>query len=101
MLLFGLRRTRQHWWAIRVKRALPSQSSRGGASQSRSAQIRHQLPLVAQASYPGLIDRKPYEIDMGRSSKPAPNVTPHAWLRKALPRRRLLNMLGRYAFTLP
>src|SRR4051794_1382340 len=30
------------------------------------------------------------EIDMGRSSKPAPNVTPHAWLRKALPRRRLL-----------
>src|SRR3954447_25620012 len=29
------------------------------------------------------------EIDMGRSSKSAPNVTPHAWLRKALPRRRL------------
>src|SRR3954451_13071171 len=30
------------------------------------------------------------DIDMCRSSKPAPNVTPHAWLRKALPRRRLL-----------
>src|SRR3954462_9729025 len=29
------------------------------------------------------------EIDMGRSSKSAPNFTPHAWLRKALPRRRL------------
>src|SRR3954451_13778889 len=30
------------------------------------------------------------EIDMCRSSEPAPNFTPHAWLRKALPRRRLL-----------
>src|SRR3954469_23241109 len=30
------------------------------------------------------------DIDMGRSSKPAPNFTPHARLRKALPRRRLL-----------
>src|SRR3954466_6724218 len=29
------------------------------------------------------------EIDMCRSSKPAPNVTPHAWLRKALPSRPL------------
>src|SRR3954453_15517145 len=29
------------------------------------------------------------EIDMCRSSKSAPNFTPHAWLRKALPRRRL------------
>src|SRR3954447_20709457 len=29
------------------------------------------------------------EINMCRSSQPAPNVTPHAWLRKALPRRRL------------
>src|SRR4051812_34250077 len=26
---------------------------------------------------------------MCRSSKSAPNFTPHAWLRKALPRRRL------------
>src|SRR4051794_27824707 len=29
------------------------------------------------------------DIDMCRSSKSAPNFTPHAWLRKALPRRRL------------
>ena len=29
------------------------------------------------------------EIDMCRSSQSAPNFTPHAWLRKALPRRRL------------
>src|SRR3954466_11565075 len=29
------------------------------------------------------------EIDVCRSSKSAPNFTPHAWLRKALPRRRL------------
>src|SRR6476661_564814 len=29
------------------------------------------------------------DIDICRSSKPAPNVTPHAWLRKALPGRRL------------
>ena len=33
MLPLGLRRTRQHWWAIKVKRALPRQSSRGGADQ--------------------------------------------------------------------
>src|SRR3954454_5865813 len=35
------------------------------------------------------------DIDMCRSSKPAPNVTPHAWLRKALPRRRLLMLVDR------
>ena len=29
------------------------------------------------------------EIDMYRSPKPAPIFTPHAWFRKALPRRRL------------
>src|SRR3954447_10718506 len=30
-------------------------------SQSRSAQTRHKLPLVAQARHPGLISRKPYQ----------------------------------------
>src|SRR5215207_9406568 len=34
------------------------------------------------------------EIDMCRSSQPAPNVTPHAWLRKALPRRCLRMILA-------
>src|SRR3954467_7563033 len=33
------------------------------------------------------------DIDMCRSSKPAPNVTPHVWLRKALPRQRLRRIL--------
>src|SRR3954447_1505664 len=30
-------------------------------SQSRSAQTRHKLPLVAQARHPGLISRSPYK----------------------------------------